>query len=360
MERQLFIIPFVLLILKSPLVFATEGCLVAGYPDLLVTQPLPGSTYANEGALYPAANCWWTLVTYSSGCIGHGKGGVKGNYEMQCPIDSYVPILVIFTIGCALLKLTKPSFMPSVKISLITAVYNGQQYLSDCISSIRAQSYANLEYIVIDGGSTDGTLAIIEKNKDLISYFASERDAGMYDALNKGIAAATGDVIGILNADDVLADADVLEQVATTFETENVDGVYGNLNYVSTDKRSIIRKWVSKPFERKDIVNGWMPAHPTLYLRKKLFERFGNYSLNFGTAADYELMLRMLYKHQIHAVHLNKRLVDMRIGGMSNASLAHRYAAFVNDYRAIRANGIPFAMRTLLFKKLSKLPQFFA
>lgn len=245
-----------------------------------------------------------------------------------------------------------------MKVSIITVVYNGEKYLADCMRSVIAQDYADIEYIVIDGGSTDGTLSIVENYKPHIAHFVSEKDRGMYDALNKGIALATGSLVGILNADDMLANPQVISKVVEHMAASGADGVYGNLNYIHPESRKIIRKWISKPFARKDIALGWMPAHPTLYLKKDLFERYGNYSLDFGTAADYELMLRFLYKHRVKAVFLDELMVNMRTGGMSNASMKQRYHALVNDYKAARTNGVSFPFVTILLKKLSKVSQF--
>jgi glycosyltransferase involved in cell wall biosynthesis len=246
-----------------------------------------------------------------------------------------------------------------MKVSLITVVYNGEKYLADCIESVIGQTYQDLEYIVIDGASTDSTLSIIEKYKADITQFVSEKDKGMYDALNKGIDMATGEIIGILNADDMLASVDVIGNIVAQFEKYGADGVYGNLNYINPHRaNAIVRKWVSKPFTSGDIKLGWMPAHPTLYLKKKLFKKFGYYSLDFGTAADYELMLRFLYQCQVKAVFLDQLIVDMRIGGMSNASMKHRYHALINDLKALKANHLPFPLFTLLLKKMSKLKQF--
>jgi len=246
-----------------------------------------------------------------------------------------------------------------MKVSLITVVYNGEKYLNECFESVKAQDYADLEYIVIDGGSTDSTLSIVEQHKKAIGQFVSEKDKGMYDALNKGITIANGEVVGILNADDMLAGTDVISNIVKQFKEEKSDGVYGNLNYINPDQaNSIVRKWVSKPFTLKDIKLGWMPAHPTLYLKKDLFEKYGNYSLDYGTAADYELMIRFLYQHQVKAVFLNQLIVNMRIGGMSNASFKQRYHAMLNDFKAMRSNAIPYPIITLLLKKISKIGQF--
>lgn len=250
-------------------------------------------------------------------------------------------------------------FDQQMKVSLITVVYNGEKYLNECIESVKAQDYTDLEYIIIDGGSTDSTLAIVEMHKNAIAQFVSEKDKGMYDALNRGVKLASGEIIGILNADDMLASSNVVTNIVNQFKSENTDGVYGNLNYINPLRsNSIVRKWVSKPFTRKDIQLGWMPAHPTLYLKKHLFERYGNYSLDYGTAADYELMLRFLYHHQIKAVFLDQLIVDMRIGGMSNATTKQRYHALLNDFKAIKSNAIPYPIITLILKKISKISQF--
>ncbi len=246
-----------------------------------------------------------------------------------------------------------------MKISIITVVFNGQAFLADCIKSVIAQDYPAIEYIVIDGGSTDGSLQIIEHYKHQISLFISEKDKGMYDALNKGIKMATGDVIGILNADDMLASPDVISAIANCFSTQNPDGLYGNLNYIHPLKTNkIIRKWISKSFTKREIVLGWMPAHPTFYVKRSLFETFGNYSLHYDSAADYELMVRFLYKYSIKAIFLDKLMVNMRTGGISNASLMHRYRALVNDYKALQANNVPMPVLTIFLKKISKVTQF--
>ena len=246
-----------------------------------------------------------------------------------------------------------------MKVSIITVVFNGEKYLEDCIQSVLNQDYKNIEYIVIDGSSADKTLSIIERYRNQIHYFISETDNGMYDALNKGIKIATGDIIGILNADDMLASDDVISAIVREFKEKQPDGVYGNLNYIDLGfSKKIIRKWVSKQFVKRDILLGWMPAHPTLYLKKELFSLYGNYSLDFGTAADYELMVRFLYLHQVNAKFLDKLFVNMRVGGMSNSSLKQRYLALINDYKAVKKNSLPYPLLTVFFKKITKLKQF--
>ena len=246
-----------------------------------------------------------------------------------------------------------------MKISIITVVYNGEAYLRDCIESIIHQSYPNVEYIIVDGDSTDGTLSIIEEYKMHVHQLISEPDQGLYDAINKGIAMASGEIVGILNADDMLADRNVIEQIAESFIQDfSIDAVYGDLNYVHPINNKIIRTWKSKQAGEKDIARGWMPAHPTLYIRKALFEKYGNYALNLGTAADYDLILRYFYQHQLKVYYLPFLMVNMRMGGVSNKNFLSLIRAFQNDYKALKMNNMPYAFSVLLRKKLSKLKQY--
>lgn len=246
-----------------------------------------------------------------------------------------------------------------MKVSIITVVYNGENFIKDCIESILTQDYPQIELIVIDGASTDTTVQIIQSYGNKIHHFISEPDNGMYDALNKGIKLATGDIIGALNADDTLATQTILTEIVTFFKQTKADGIYGNLNYVSAkNPAQIVRKWRTKQHVNKDFIVGWMPAHPTLYLKKELFNKYGDYSLNYGTAGDYELMLRFLYKFKIRALFFNKLIVNMRTGGVSNSSLKQRYLALINDYNAAKHNTISIPLITIVLKKLSKITQF--
>ncbi len=261
---------------------------------------------------------------------------------------------------CAVIVFLRPINLKALKVTIITVVYNAEKYIRECIESVLAQDYNNLEYILIDGASSDKTFEIAKKYKDRITILFSEPDKGMYDALNKGIALASGDVIGILNADDLLADGDVITSVAKCFESTAVDAIYGDLNYVAADDvEKIQRKWRAAPAKPKDLALGWMPAHPTLYIRWELFSKFGGYKLDYGSAADYELMLRYLYHHQITTAYLSKLMVKMRNGGMSNQSTKHRYSAFLNDYKALKDNKVPLPLVALLLKKARKISQFF-
>lgn len=246
-----------------------------------------------------------------------------------------------------------------MKISIITVVFNAERYIEHCIQSVLAQTYDDIEYIIIDGESTDGTLSIIKKYRAKIQILVSEKDNGLYDAINKGIELATGSVVGLLNADDMLADHNVIEEVASFFRQKpNIDGIYGDLNYIHPTTHKIIRKWKSKPATYLDIKKGWMPAHPTLYLKRKLFKQFGKYALDLGTASDYDLMLRYFYTHRIATTYLPYLMVNMRLGGVSNKSIFSRYDAMINDFKALKRNGLNFPILVLIKKKFSKLSQF--
>ena len=248
--------------------------------------------------------------------------------------------------------------MQDIRVSLITVTYNAESTIERCIQSVIAQNYQNTEYIVIDGASTDSTLQIINRYAQNIKIIISEPDMGMYDALNKGIKLATGDITGILNADDYFASDDILAGVAAAFMHSNTDILYGNLDFVDVNE-TIIRKWRTRAYKRRDFDWGWMPAHPTFYCRRSLFNSLGFYSLEYGTAADYELMLRFMHKAKANAYFLNKVMVKMQYGGMSNKSPINRINAWKFDLKAMRNNGIRFSLFALIMKPLRKFGQYF-
>ena len=247
-----------------------------------------------------------------------------------------------------------------MKVTLITATYNSQKYLEDCIQSVVRQTYHDIEYIIVDGKSGDGTLAIIKKYENNIAKWISETDRGMYDTINKGMEMATGDIIGILNSDDMLDGDDVIETIVKAFEEKNVDSIYGDLEYVDPeDTNKIYRIWKGKPYKRSLFRSGWMPAHPTFYFRRELLKKYGGYENHYFSAADYEFMARYLYKYKISAYYLPKLIVKMRRGGQSNSSLRKRLRANRRDYLAMKKNNIPFAFFVSILKPLSKLHQYY-
>ena len=246
-----------------------------------------------------------------------------------------------------------------MKISVITAVRNGSETIRDCIASVKNQTLPK-EHIVIDGASTDGTLEIVAEYRSFIAKFVSEPDNGIYDAMNKGISLATGDIIGTLNADDFYVDNEVLQRVAKVFTGNNTDSCYGDLLYVdSADTNCITRLWRSGSFNERRFFWGWMPPHPTFFVRRSVYEKYGLFSLNLGSAADYELMIRFLLKHKITTAYIPKILVKMRTRGTSNASFKNRIRANRMDRLAWEVNGLRPYPWTLWMKPLRKVGQFF-
>ena len=298
-----------------------------------------------------------------------------------------------------------------MKVSLITVSYNSARTIADTLVSVQNQTYKDIEYIVVDGNSSDGTIEIVKQFLDstkdalqdasqdsekdvaqdasqdsekdvaqdasqdlsknlpqdllkgvtqgVVTKFLCERDKGIYDAMNKGIALATGDIIGVLNSDDFYCSNDVIENVVRAFQENEIDCLYGDLNYVDpVDTTKIVRKWRSGAYNRINFLRGWMPPHPTFFVKKSCYERFGNFDTQFKSAADYELMLRFLFKESCIAQHLPKVMIHMRAGGVSNVSLKNRIRANREDRLAWKINGLKPKWFTLLRKPLSKLIQY--
>jgi glycosyltransferase involved in cell wall biosynthesis len=246
-----------------------------------------------------------------------------------------------------------------MKVTLITVTLNSEKYLEESILSVINQNYKNIEHIIIDGESTDGTLAIIEKYKEHIAKSVSEKDYSMYDAINKGMKMATGDIIGTLNSDDILASNDVISKIVESFESEKVDVVYGDLLYVDQEDTSkVLRKWRGGKFNSNKFCYGWMPAHPTFYFRRSLLDTCGYYETHFFSAADYEFMTRYLYYYKSKAAYISKLIVKMRSGGMSNGSIARRLRANRRDYLAMKKNRVPFPFVVSFLKPIIKLHQY--
>lgn len=247
-----------------------------------------------------------------------------------------------------------------MKISLITAVWNCCHTVGAAIDSVRRQDFPNLEYITIDGMSDDGTDSVIQKNASVISRSIREPDSGLYDALNKGLKVATGDLVGFLNADDFLASDGVIRRVAEQFQKYELDAVYGDLIYVAANHPgTVVRYWKSGEYRQSRFRRGWMPPHPTVFIRREIYEQYGMYRTDIGSQADYECLLRLMYRHSIRVGYLPEVLVKMRQGGQSNLSLKNRLLANAGDRAAWLQNGLkpPFGLR--LTKPLSKLPQYF-
>jgi len=244
-----------------------------------------------------------------------------------------------------------------MKISIITSVYNNKETIEDAIKSVLAQTYQDIEYVVVDGGSTDGTLDVIGKYKDKIDIFISEPDKGIYDGLNKGVGLATGDVVAFLHSDDLYSSETIIEEIVKEFEASGVDGVYGDLIYTpKEDTSKVLRYWKSKEFDMSLLKKGWMPAHPTLFLKKSVYDKYGSFDLSFKIAGDYDFMLRVL-SAGIKVSYLSKVFYKMRVGGESNKSLKNIIIKSKEDLRALRKNNVG-GFWTLFIKNFSKIGQF--
>lgn len=245
-----------------------------------------------------------------------------------------------------------------MKITIITAVYNRQNTIGQALVSVASQSYKNVEHIVVDGASTDGTLSEIKAHMRRSVRLISEPDDGIYDALNKGIQAASGDVIGLMHSDDFFAHDEVLEYVARHLDQCGSDAVYGDLDYVSaTDPNKVVRHWVSGAYSRRKLAWGWMPPHPTLFLRRHVIDRFGAYDTSYQIAADYEAILRWFGRGSVMPAYIPEVLVKMRVGGESNRSFERILRKSREDLRALRKNRVG-GIGTLAAKNFSKLGQF--
>lgn len=241
-----------------------------------------------------------------------------------------------------------------MKISIITVSFNSSLTIRDTIESVVAQSFTNIEYIIIDGGSNDGTLSIINEYKDKITKVVSEPDYGIYDAMNKGINAATGDIVGMLNSDDFFENNDVLSNVANAFSLDSsADIVFGDIVFVRPDNlNKIVRYYSSVRFRVWKLRFGWMPPHPATFVRRSVYDAYGLYNLQYSIAADFEIFVRWLLVHRLNYLRMNRVLVRMRIGGLSTSGL--RSSLFLNREiaKACKSNGI----YTNIIFLLSKFP----
>jgi len=243
-----------------------------------------------------------------------------------------------------------------MKVSIITISYNSEETIEDTIKSVVDQDYHDLEYIIVDGLSGDGTMDIIDRYKSKVALVISERDKGIYDAMNKGVRAATGDIVGILNSDDLYANNQVISEMVKTIG--DADAAYADLVYVTRNNTDhITRSWKAGAYKRGLFKKGWMPPHPTFFVRNECYDRYGLYSLELKSSADYELMLRFIHKHEISVRYHPHTIIKMRLGGQSNVSIKNRLAANKEDRNAWKMNGLSPGIANLR-KPLSKIGQF--
>jgi len=242
-------------------------------------------------------------------------------------------------------------------VSVITISFNASSTIEKTLQSVANQSYKNIEHIIVDGGSKDNTLEICNSFSH-VSKIISEADRGVYDAFNKGLKLAKGNVIGFLNADDVFFNENSVQEIVNAFSNNETDIVYGNLDYVNEEGK-VIRNWISKPYEKDLVKKAWMPAHPTFYCKKEIYDQLGGYNDGFKIAGDFELCLRFLEVNKVSSYYLNKKLVKMLVGGISNSGFKSKLTIFKEELRAFKINNISVNPVSFFFFKLKKLKQFF-
>lgn len=248
----------------------------------------------------------------------------------------------------------------NLKVAIITVVKNNREFIETAIKSVLSQSYADIEYIIIDGASNDGTTEVIKKYAGKVSKWISEPDNGIYDALNKGLRMTSGDVVAFLNSDDFFTDEFVIERIVRTFAIENADAVYSDIVYVSQKNPiKIKRYWKAGKYSPKSLKYGWMPPHPSLFVRKKLYEKAGFFDTSLKIASDYDMVLRLLKNCTSPISYINEVLVKMRLGGKSNLSLKNIFLKSKEDYSIIKNNNFSFPIMTLFLKNIRKVSQFF-
>jgi glycosyltransferase involved in cell wall biosynthesis len=246
-----------------------------------------------------------------------------------------------------------------MKITIITVCFNSSETIGDTLDSVYKQTYKNIEHIIIDGMSTDNTLEIITKKGAHVSKLISEKDNGIYDAMNKGIHIATGDVIGFLNSDDVFAEVDVISSIAKTMADSSVDACYGDLVYVDQyDVNKVVRYWRSCKYQTGLFERGWVAAHPTFYARREIYQKFGGFDLNLTLAADFDVILRFLRVQSITSAYIPEVMVKMRLGGASNSGFFNLVRQNIEIANAFRKYNLDVGIKLFIFRLVSRCLQF--
>ena len=245
-----------------------------------------------------------------------------------------------------------------MKVSIITTSYNSGETIRDTLSSVAQQTYPNIEHIIIDGQSTDDSLDIVNEFSH-VAKVISEKDKGIYDAMNKGLMNATGDVIGILNSDDILFDNHAIQKIVDAFNAQEIDAVYGNIEYVTFDLKRVTRIWNSRTFSKNLIWAAWQPPHPGFYAKKTTYQKVGSFDLSFKIAADFDWLFRAFYVKRIKSDYIDTRIVKMREGGASNGSLKIRYILIKDYFKTYKMNNRALlGVFAIPLRLLSRIPQF--
>lgn len=246
-----------------------------------------------------------------------------------------------------------------LKVSVITVSFNTAKTIENTLQSVLRQTYSNIEYIIIDGASTDNTIDIIKKYETKFNgrlKWISEKDDGIYDAMNKGIRMCTGDIVGFLNADDYYTSDDVIKKALMPFSDKSIDAVYGDIHFIKNDNHSkCVRFYSSRMFRKFWLRFGFMPAHPSFYVKRKVYEEAGDYKTDYKIGSDYEMMVRLFYKYNIRAQYVNMDFVTMRTGGVSTRNIYSRLTLMEEDVRACRENGIYTNLLMMFAKPLYKI-----
>lgn len=245
-----------------------------------------------------------------------------------------------------------------MKVSIITVCYNSKEFIKDAIDSVISQTYSDIEYIIIDGGSTDGTVDIVNSYGNMITRFISEKDKGIYDAMNKGLSHVTGEIVGILNSDDFYINNLIIEEIVSEFQKTNTDTLFADLIFVdriNTDKH--VRYWKSKPYKEGSFFTGWHPSHPTFFVKNKFYQKFGGFDSSMKFAADFELMLRFIVKHHATTLYFPKPIVKMRMGGASTKGISNLIKQNIECVKSFKINGLKVSLFYPIIRLTPKLLQ---
>ena len=245
-------------------------------------------------------------------------------------------------------------------VSIVTGTYNSAKFIEDCVNSVNKQTYESIEHIIIDGASKDNTVSIIKNTPNKVKKLVSEEDDGIYDAMNKGLKLASGTILGILNSDDFYNNDEVISKIVDAFKDPKIDCVYGDLLYVDQDDTDkVVRKWITGPYKKNCFQKGWHPAHPSFFVRKSVYEKYGYFNLSLDLAADFELMLRFMEKHKIKGTYLPFPMVRMRLGGATNKSIKNIVKGNKECIASFKMNEIKVSGLYPIIRLLPKVKQFF-